>query len=82
MIWKECKNEFPCIYDFVLVCTKNKGTNEPKPISIARIDANNQWEFCNEEPCMPCYGAYMDIEYPMNIDEITHWMPLPNPPKD
>ncbi len=80
--WISVKDRFPEKYDFVLVFANNKGTNEPKPISIARINDVFEWEFCNHRSPMPNYGAYMDIEYDMDSDDITHWMLLPKPPKD
>ncbi len=46
-----------------------------------KLDSNGEWEFCNQALCMPNYGAYLDIEYHIDIDEITHWMPLPDPPR-
>ena len=82
-MWIDCNSQLPEIYDFVLVCANNKGTGEPKPISIARLDNSKTWEFCNEDPYSTyCQGAYMDIEYCMLINDITHWMPLPKPPKE
>lgn len=79
--WISLKDRLPEIYDFVLVYANNKGTGEPKPMSIARWN-NSKWEFINHSPPMPNYGAWMDIEYNMDYDDITHWMPLPKPPKD
>lgn len=80
MKWIKISDRLPDFYDFVLVLADNLGTNEPKPISIARIDKNGFWEFCNKAPLMPNYGAWMDIEYPMDMDDITHWMQLPKMP--
>lgn len=79
--WISVKDRLPRIYDFVLVLANNKGTNEPKPMSIARWD-HHRWEFINHNPPMPNYGAYMDMEYNMDCDDITHWAYLPNVPID
>lgn len=57
-----------------------KGTNEPCPIAIAR-STTTEWEFINQQPLIPNVGAYMDMEYEMEGDDITHWTPLPKPPK-
>jgi hypothetical protein len=81
MEWIKVTDYLPELFDYVLVYAKFKGTNEPCPISIARYN-EKEWEFVNSSPWMPNYGAYMDIEYPMDHDDITHWMPLPKPPKD
>ncbi len=81
--WISIKDALPELYDFVIVFADNKGTDEPKPMSIARIDTlEPHWEFVNQAPCMPNYGVYMDIEYSMDSEHVTHWMPLPEFPKD
>lgn len=79
MEWISVKDKLPELYDFVMVFANNLGTNEPKPMSIGRWDGE-KWEFVNHASPMPNYGAYMDIEYLMDSDDVTHWMPLPNPP--
>ncbi len=81
MEWIDVNERLPPIYDYVLVCANNSGTNEPKPICIARHNMS-KWEFINAAPLMPSYGAYMDIEYPMDSDDVTHWKPLPKLPKN
>lgn len=78
--WIKCTDRLPDIYDFVLVFADNQGTNEPKPFSIARHN-DDKWEFINHTAPMPNYGAYMDMEYNMDSDDVTHWMPLPEFPK-
>jgi len=78
--WISVKDKLPEVYDFVLVFSDNKGCGEPRPIAIARHDGT-QWEFLNEAPLMSSVGAYMDIEYQIYGDEITHWMPLPKRPQ-
>ena len=77
--WINIKEKQPHVYDFVLVCADNKGCGEPKPITIARHNGN-EWEFLDKQPLISTYGAYMDIEYPIDKDDITHWMKLPSPP--
>ncbi len=79
--WICVEDRLPELYDYVLVFADNQGTNEPKPISIARMYNEEKWEFIAQSPCMPNYGAYMDIEYDIDSDNITHWMPLPSLPK-
>jgi len=79
MEWISVKDKLPELYDFVLVFADNQGTNEPKPFSIARWESE-KWEFINHSPLMPNYGAYMEMEYNMDSEDVTHWMPLPQPP--
>jgi len=76
MNWIKVDESLPDIYDFVLVCADNEGTNEPKPITIARYDGE-KWEFIDKTPLIQTTGAHMDIEYSIDIDDITHWMKLP-----
>jgi len=77
--WINIKIKLPDLYEYVLVLANNQGTDEPKPISIARIETyNGNWKFFNHSPCMPDFGVYMDIEYDIDSEKITHWMPLPN----
>jgi len=76
--WISVKDRLPYLYDFVLVFADNKGTNEPRPVAIARlVHEYDVWELLGNL----CVGAYHDIEYSMDRWEITHWMPLPPPPK-
>lgn len=79
--WIDCNDKMPLIYDYVLVFANNQGTNEPKPMMIARWNSH-KWEFVNDSLLMPSNGAWMDIEYPIDSDNVTHWMPLPKGPKD
>jgi hypothetical protein len=47
-------------------------------MAIARIvNMIGTWEFLGEGGV----GAWMDIEYSMEREDITHWMPLPKPPE-
>lgn len=80
--WINVKDQLPMLYEFVLVYANNKGTGEPKPISIAKIIRKDKWEFVNHMPCMTNYGAWTDMEYAMDSDDITHWMPLPEAPTE
>ncbi len=81
--WISVKERLPDFYDYVLVLADNPGTNEPKPISIARVRIQDEkWEFCEGKDPEWVYGAYMDIEYSIEKNDITHWMPLPQPPKE
>lgn len=81
MGWIKCSDRMPELYDFVLVFADNKGTGEPKPMSIARFDGDG-WCFINENKRFGSMGAWMDIEYHMDGNDITHWMPLPKPPEE
>ena len=81
MEWIAIKDRFPNIYNNVLVFADNKGTGEPKPYSIA-MWIGDKWDFINHCPTMPNYGAYQDIGYNMDSEDVTHWMPLPEEPKN
>jgi hypothetical protein len=80
MDWISIKERLPDLYSNVLVFADNKGTNEPKPYSIA-MWIGDKWDFINHSPPMPNYGAWQDIGYNMDSEDVTHWMHLPNPPK-
>lgn len=89
MEWIKCGDKLPDLYTYVLVLADNQGTDEPKPISIAKLTSYSlgsefyicDWEFSNHIPVMPNYGAWHDMDYTMNSDHVTHWMPLPKPPQ-
>lgn len=74
MEWISVKDRLPQAYDYVLIYAKRPGTGEPCPVGIARHDSTT-WE-----PLESLIGAYSDVEWEYDIDEITHWMPLPAPP--
>jgi len=76
--WIKFSDKFPEILDYVLVCAIYKGTDEPKPISIARIYPDFSWDFLGNIDV----GAWMDIEYDMDGIDVTHWMPIPKSPKE
>lgn len=63
--------------DWVLVCS----CADPKPVAIARYDGE-KWEFlCTNDSW--AYGACLgDCTHALDIDDITHWTPLPKPPGD
>lgn len=73
--WIRYNDRPPEPYDYVLVAVDSKGTGEPKPVNIARW-FNGEWEFLNGS-----MGAWMDISYEMDAEDITHWMELPDAPK-
>ena len=77
MKWISVKDRLPDAYTFVLVCANFQGTGEPKPINISRF-ALTKWEFLSGHEEV---GAWSDIEYGMDINDITHWMPLPKSPE-
>jgi hypothetical protein len=85
MEWISVKDSLPETYDFVLVLANFQGSGEPKPISIARLFPDRTtWDFLslfeNEYEPESNAGAYMDIEYSICSQHVTHWMPLPKPP--
>ena len=80
MEWTNVKNSLPENYSYVLVSNDTK-TSEPRSISIARYEID-EWNFLfgndNEGTSVAC----SDLTWSMRKDEITHWMPLPEPPKE
>lgn len=78
--WIECSEKMSPVYDYVLVCADNKGTDEPKPINIATWNGE-EWIFLNEVSKFSI-GATSDIAYVMKRGHITHWKPLPKPPTE
>lgn len=77
--WISVKDRLPDMYNFVLVYAKICGTNEPCPTYIARYDGN-KWRLLGEDEIV-AIGAFMHMEYDLDVDDITHWMPLPEAPK-
>jgi len=83
MEWISIEDRLPKFYDYVIVFAKLHGTSEPCPTSIARMNPDLKWEFVNElNDVDTTYGVYQDIMWPINRTDITHWMPLPEAPKD
>lgn len=80
--WVRVEDRLPYSYQYVLVCQIGSPGGYPSPVSIARKpDEENEWEFlsCNDDGSG--VGAFADIEWPLEVFEITHWMPLPHPPE-
>lgn len=79
MQWISVEERLPPSYHFVLTCSNMCGPNETSPITIARWN-NEKWEtLCNEEENNACVCG--DLFWTTDSEEITHWMPLPEPPK-
>lgn len=69
----------PDPYEYVLVFGRKNG-EEPAPLSIAR-QYKGVWEMLNYSDESNAW-AKGDLTWYMSEDEITHWMPLPKPPKE
>lgn len=81
--WISVKERLPELYDYVLVFADYQGCSEPRPISIARLNPDEVWDFLHEYDDGGGKGVYMDLEYPICCGEdITHWMPLPRRPDE
>jgi len=81
MEWINVNDRLPKIYDFVLVFAHTKGTDEPNPISFARlISLKPVWEFLFEYKNKSGCGVYQDLMWSVEMKDITHWMPLTPPP--
>lgn len=81
MDWVRCSDRMPEQYTFVLVFATTKGTNEPNPKTLARWNGK-EWEFLAEYIDKTGYGVCQDLEWDVDPQEITHWMPLPEAPKE
>lgn len=78
MEWISVKDRLPELYEFVLVYSSMMG-DEPCPITIARWNSEKWETLCNEEENNAC--ACGDLFWSTDSKEITHWMPLPQPPE-
>jgi hypothetical protein len=79
--WISVHEKLPEPYDFVLVFATTQGTNEPNPISLARLlPGRANWEFLSEYEDGSGAGVYQDLEWPVEVEDITHWMKLPKRP--
>lgn len=77
MEWISVKDKLSEIYDFVIVYAQMQGQGEPCPMAIARFNGK-QWELLGDLEV----GAWQDIEYGIDIEDISHWMPLPKLPEN
>ncbi len=67
--------------DWVLVTSERIGTGEKWPIAFARW-GGKKWEFFETNEYFVHCPVKSDYSAEMEFDEITHWMPLPDSPKD
>jgi hypothetical protein len=80
MDWIDIKDRLPPEYFFVLVYAQMSGTGEPCPISIARYEGK-EWDIIGDDlQSNAC--ACGDLFWGIESHEITHWMPLPELPRD
>lgn len=73
MEWIKCSERFPQKYDYVLVCD----SVEPA-FNIAMFNGEC-WNFLYENCPSVCSTG---LVYCVFSDHITHWMPLPESPKE
>jgi hypothetical protein len=73
--WISVKDRLP-YYDWVLVCV----AVNPRPVSIARY-TGEKWDFLSSNDTWDYAACKGDCTIAMDIDEITHWMPLPKTPE-
>lgn len=66
-------------YEYVLVYARMDG-DEPCPTSIAR-QFKGEWEMLNHADQSNAV-ACGDLTWYMSEEDITHWMPLPKPPRE
>lgn len=77
--WISVKDRLPEEYAYCLVFAKKEGT-EPSPFSIAR-QYQGVWEMMSDEDESNAV-ACGDLTWGMEGCEVTHWVPLPEPPKE
>lgn len=78
MKWISVKDELPDRFQYVLVCFEG---NERMPYTVSMARYVNydcsKWELEGNTPvCIDSQSWYL------TTCDITHWMPLPFPPKD
>ena len=78
MEWIKCSDRLPDLYQWVLVTNSPKGTGEPRCINLFRLTDRN-WESLSMIVESPTFS---DIIGDLFYEDVTHWMPLPQPPKD
>ncbi len=75
--WTKVQDSLPQDYEYVLVHAEKE---QPHPImSIAR-QHDGVWEMLNHSP--ESNAVAWDLTWYMDESEITHWMPLPESPKE
>lgn len=78
MEWISVKDRLPEPYIFVLVYEHRE--DQPSPTSIARWEGD-EWNGLGEDD-EEDNAFYSDLFWGISWRNITHWMPLPSPPKD
>lgn len=68
--WTRTVDELPMDGDYVIVFSKGGSVQEQTWYQVPDCFGKRYWY---------CYEELVDR---VNIEEITHWMPLPQPPKD
>ena len=75
--WISVKERLPPSYHFVLIFCQT-GTNEPSSYSLARYEGDRKWNIIGNGE-----SVWSDLFWGIDsLEEITHWMPLPLPPKE
>lgn len=79
MKWISVKDQLPeetnnsCADDSVLIYSDING---PRRYGIGSHSIEGGWDILGEQGAHSCTGFYV-----LESDDITHWMPLPLPPK-
>lgn len=75
MKWIKCSDKLPTCGESVLLKAKCLKDDDPKDTLIFVGNRGNysEYDYCS---------AWGDGWTPFEFDDITHWMPLPKPPKE
>jgi len=76
--WIDVRDRLPEPYVFCLVFERRM--DEPSPISIARWEGD-KWNGIGEDED-ESNAFYSDLFWDISWKNITHWMPIHNPPKE
>lgn len=79
MKWIKISDKSPDLFNFVLVLFNDKSQ---ALIGVALRNKEEEWEFYNKYPLVTDYIKWLKVEYKMKSENITHWMPLPQPPEE
>lgn len=83
MEWISVKDQLPNTGDFVIVLSLLPATKGLTAVSFAKLISKLPcWEFIFEPTLMRGMGVRGSFRQCIDMEDITHWMPLPSLPGD